>query len=96
MIEERCEICLCWRHFDEEINQEDKSGWSDVFIGTCKRYPPQRAIENTALLHANGGEPPLAFSQREWQQPVTIHTDWCAEFKPCANGAPTDAPIGQK
>lgn len=67
----RCGACKHWEPFDEEGGEE---------IGTCRRYPPQRIVENEALFHANGGTPPLAYSPREWSQPTTMESDWCGEF----------------
>lgn len=67
----RCSECRHWEYFDEEDDEQ---------IGTCHRYPPQRIVENEALLHANGGMPPLAHSPREWSQPTTREGDRCGEF----------------
>ena len=69
----RCGSCKHWEQFDED----DGEG-----IGTCRRYPPQRIVENEALFHVNGGTPPTAHSPREWSQPTTMEGDRCGEFGP--------------
>jgi hypothetical protein len=66
-----CANCKYWEQFDEEDDDE---------IGLCCRYPPQRVVENAALLEAWGGVPPRAHSTRDWSQPVTMERDWCGEF----------------
>ena len=71
MVRPRCGDCRYWSYFDEE---------EDERIGTCHRYPPQRATENAALLAANDNVPPLAHSPRDWSQPTTFEGQWCGEF----------------
>jgi len=67
----RCDGCKYWDEFDEEEGDP---------IGTCKRYPPQRAVETKEAEANYGGPPKLLFNSRDWSQPHTRNYNWCGEF----------------
>ena len=78
-----CLNCAFFKINDlEDCADIDKSG-------VCMRYPS---------VFIAGIEDPMMACQdpAQWCQPVMFASDWCGEFKRCANGAPTDAPIAIK
>ena len=76
-VEESCANCKFWNQFWQEERD---------LIGSCRRFPPQRAPESEALLAkallaSYGNVPPQAYSQHEWSQPITVDYQWCGEWR---------------
>lgn len=44
--------------------------------GLCKRFPPSNSAD----------------ARPEWKQPITVHDQWCGEYKP-AQAAPEATPV---
>ena len=67
-----CLNCKFFLFFDEDEEL-------DEIYGNCRRFPPVQKNENAALRGCYDSEP-LAYSPREWSQPVVEADDWCGEF----------------
>ena len=75
MIEEQCLSCRFFV-FKDRWNKETAPEELDD-IGACHRYPP-------TLKEDESADHPYCHNH-VW----VVGNNWCGEFKPCANGAPT-------
>ena len=82
MTQGKCVDCIFFDEYDEAC--ESQPAW-----GTCNRYPPVLFNKQAQNTLSSDLADEMAMM---WKQPGVVGDDWCGEFKPCANDAPTDAP----